>query len=111
MSNIPGSAHPAFGFGVVTVAGGLAGYLRKGSKASLGAGVVCGSLLITSGLMISGESQYGGHSLAAGTSALMTLAMGQRFFKTGKFMPAGVVATIAAASSGYHVKKAIEWKD
>lgn len=101
MSNIPGSAHPAFGFGVVTIAGGLAGYLRKGSKASFGAGVVCGSLLITSGLMISGESQYGGHSLAAGTSALMTLAMGQRFFKTGKFMPSGVVSTIAAASMGY----------
>jgi uncharacterized membrane protein (UPF0136 family) len=111
MGSIPGSAHPAFGFGAVTIVGGLAGYLRKGSKASLGAGFVCGTLLIGSGLMISGESQYGGHSLAAGTSALMALGMGQRFFKTGKFMPAGVVATLAAASLGYHVKKALEWKD
>ena len=109
MSNISGSAHPAFSFGAVTIAGGLAGYLRKGSKASLGAGVVCGSLLIGSGLMISRESQFGGHSLAAGTSALMVLGMGQRFFKSGKFMPAGIVATLAAASSAYHVKKALEW--
>ena len=60
--------------------------------------------------MISGESQYGGHSLAAGTSALMTLGMGQRLLKTGKFMPAGLVSVLAAASMGYHVKKALEWK-
>ena len=111
MGSIPGSAHPAFGFGAVTIVGGLVGYLKKGSKASLGAGVVCGSLLVGSGLMISGESQYGGHSLAAGTSALMVLGMGQRFLKTGKFMPAGIVATLATVSSAYHVKKALEWKD
>ena len=39
--------------------------------------------------MISGDSQYSGHSLAAGTSTIMTLAMGSRLIKTGKFMPAG----------------------
>ena len=79
MGKIPGSAHPAFGFGAVTIAGGLLGYVSKGSKPSLGAGLVCGGLLIASGMMISGDdSQYGGHSLAAGTSALMTLGMGHR---------------------------------
>lgn len=62
-------------------------------------------------MMISGDSQYNGHSLAAGTSALMTLGMGQRFFKTGKFMPAGIVSVLAAASMGFHVKKALEWKE
>ncbi|KAL7531414.1 hypothetical protein ACHAWF_003761 [Thalassiosira exigua] len=110
MSSIPGSAHPAFGFGAITIAGGLLGYVRKGSKPSLGAGIVCGGLLVASGVMISGDSQYAGHSLAAGTSALMTLGMGHRLLKTGKFMPAGVVSVLAAASMGYHVKKAIEWK-
>lgn len=111
MGSIPGSAHPAFGFGALTIVGGMVGYLKKGSKASLGAGVFCGGLLVGSGLMISGESQYGGHSLAAGTSTLMVFGMGQRFMKTGKFFPAGIVATLAAASSAYHVKKALEWKD
>jgi len=112
MSNIvPGSAHPAFGFGAITIAGGLLGYVRKGSKPSLGAGVVCGGLLIASGAMISGGSQYNGHSLAAGTSALMTLCMGHRLLKTGKFMPAGMVSVLAAASMGYHMNKAFEWKD
>ncbi len=107
----PGSAHPAFGLGALTLAGGIAGYIRKNSKASLGAGVVCGSLLIASGVMISGDSQYGGHSLAAGTSGLMALGMGHRFFKTGKFMPSGLVGVLGAASLAYHVNKALEWKD
>jgi uncharacterized membrane protein (UPF0136 family) len=92
MSNIPGSAHPALGLGAMTIAGGILGYVRKGSKASLGAGLVCGSLLIGSGAMIAGESQFQGHSLAAGTSALMAIGMGQRFMKTSKFMPAGLVS-------------------
>ena len=111
MGKIPGSAHPAFGFGAVTIAGGLLGYVSKGSKPSLGAGLVCGGLLIASGMMISGDdSQYGGHSLAAGTSALMTLGMGHRLLKTGKFMPAGLVSVLSAACMGYHTMKALEWK-
>ncbi|KAL9191245.1 hypothetical protein ACHAXT_000951 [Thalassiosira profunda] len=111
MSNIPGAAHPAFSFGALTIGGGILGYARKGSKPSLYAGVVCGSLLIASGAMISGDSQYGGHSLAAGTSALMAAGMGHRFVKTSKFMPAGLVSVLAAASLAFHTKKALEWKD
>mmetsp|Transcript_20091 Transcript_20091/g.24755 ORF Transcript_20091/g.24755 Transcript_20091/m.24755 type:complete len:111 (-) Transcript_20091:85-417(-) len=105
----PGSAHPAFGLGGLTILGGVAGYLKKGSKASLGAGVVCGSLLIGSGILISGENQYEGHLLASGTSSLMSLGMGQRFMKTGKVMPAGIVAALGAVSCAYHVKKTLEW--
>jgi len=105
----PGSAHPAFGLGLLTVVGGVAGYVRKGSKVSLGSGLVCGSLLIGSGVLISGENQYEGHMLAAGTSGLMTAGMGQRFIHTGKFMPAGIVAALAATSMAYHTKKMMEW--
>uniref|UniRef100_A0A7R9WAW6 Transmembrane protein 14C n=1 Tax=Pseudictyota dubia TaxID=2749911 RepID=A0A7R9WAW6_9STRA len=106
----PGSAHPAFGLGALTILGGAVGYFRKGSKASLGAGLLFGSLLIGSGIMISGESQYEGHALASGTSGLMALGMGQRFAKTGKFMPAGLVAAMGAVSLAYHTKKTIEWR-
>ncbi len=105
----PGSAHPAFGLGALTILGGAVGYFKKGSKASLGAGVLCGGLLIGSGLMISGESQYNGHLLASGTSSLMALGMGSRYLKTGKVMPAGVVAAMGIVSCGYHAKKALEW--
>lgn len=105
----PGSAHPAFGLGALTIAGGAAGYFKKGSKASLGAGVVCGGLLIGSGVLISGENQYGGHALATGTSSVMALGMGSRYLKTGKVMPAGVVAALGVVSAAYHAKKTLEW--
>jgi uncharacterized membrane protein (UPF0136 family) len=105
----PGSAHPAFGLGALTMLGGAVGYFKKGSKASLGAGVVCGGLLIGSGVMISGENQYNGHLLASGTSSLMALGMGSRYLKTGKVMPAGVVAAMGIVSCAYHAKKALEW--
>uniref|UniRef100_A0A7S2EKC3 Transmembrane protein 14C n=1 Tax=Trieres chinensis TaxID=1514140 RepID=A0A7S2EKC3_TRICV len=106
----PGSAHPAFGLGGLTILGGAVGYFRKGSKASLGAGLAFGSILIGSGVMISGEKQFEGHSLAAGASGLMALGMGQRFVQSGKFMPSGLVAALGAASLAYHTGKALEWK-
>jgi len=108
---IPGSAHAALSFGALTIGGGILGYVKKGSKPSLGAGVVCGSLLVASGMMISGEKQFEGHSLAAGTSGAMALALGSRFIKTGKFMPAGLISAISVTSLAYHTKKALEWKD
>lgn len=105
----PGSAHPAFSFGGLTVIGGVVGYFKKGSKASLGAGLVCGSLLIGSGLLISTSKEYEGHSLATATSGIMAAGMGLRYLKTGKVMPAGIVAGLAAASMAFHAKKTLEW--
>ena len=70
----------------------------------------CGGLLIGSGILISGEHQYEGHMLASGTSALMSAGMGQRYLKTGKIMPAGIVSALGAVSLAYHLKKSFEWK-
>lgn len=111
MSKVPGSAHPAFGLGGLVMAGGAAGYMRAGSKASLGSGLLFGGLLVGSGVMISGDNQLEGHCLAAGTSSVLALAMGRRFVVTRKVMPSGVVAVLGAASAGYHTLKAIEWMD
>ena len=106
----PGAAHPAFSLGGLTIIGGAVGYFKKGSKVSLGAGLIYGSLLIGSGILISGEHQYRGHSLATVTSGLMSAGMGQRYLKTGKVIPAGIVAAVAAVSMAFHAKKALEWK-
>jgi len=65
--------------------------------------------LIGSGIMISGEHQYEGHSIATVASGVMTLATGPRFIQTGKFMPAGLVAALGAISTAYHAKKAFDW--
>ena len=89
--------------------GGAAGYLRKGSTMSLLAGATFGGLLIGSGVLIAQGESFQGHCLAAGCSGVMTVAMGQRFLSTGKFMPAGMVASLGAVGLAYNVKKAIEW--
>mmetsp|Transcript_27061 Transcript_27061/g.39985 ORF Transcript_27061/g.39985 Transcript_27061/m.39985 type:complete len:116 (-) Transcript_27061:49-396(-) len=109
MSKIPGSAHLNFSFGGLAILGGAAGYFRKGSTVSLIAGLTCGSLLLGSGYMICNDREHHGHMLAAGTSGFMAIGMGQRFLKTSKFMPAGLVASLSVAAAAYNFKKGREW--
>ena len=89
--------------------GGLMGYLRKGSAMSAVAGLTFGGLLVGSGVMITQGESYKGHALASGVTGAMTLAMGARFFKTGKFMPAGMIATVGAVGLAYNAQKTREW--
>jgi len=89
--------------------GGAVGYFKKGSVPSLVAGLTFGGLLVGSGVLITKGESYQGHALASGVTGVMTLAMAQRFFSTGKFMPAGMVATLGAVGLAYNVKKALEW--
>lgn len=76
---------------------------------SLVAGVTCGSLLLTSGYLITKHDPYQGHVLATVTSSVLAVAMGQRFVATGKFMPAGLVAGVGAVAMAYNMNKAMEW--
>ena len=106
----PGSAHLNFTLGGLAAVTGAVGYARKGSAPSLVTGLACGGLLIGSGVLISKNEAYHGHALASGTTGVMTLATGKRFISSGgKFMPAGLVATIGAAGFAYNVTKALEW--
>jgi uncharacterized membrane protein (UPF0136 family) len=105
----PGSAHLNFSLGGLVAVGGAVGYFKKGSVPSLAAGLAFGGLLIGSGVLITKGKSFQGHALASGVTGLMTLAMGQRFLSTGKFMPAGVVASLGAVGLAYNINKAIEW--
>ena len=110
MSKIPGSAHVNLSLGGIVIAGGVMGYLKKGSTASLVAGVSVGSLLLTSGYLIAKtDSVYEAHCLAAASSGVLALAMGQRFVQTAKFMPAGLTAALGATACAYNAAKAMEW--
>lgn len=110
MSKIPGSAHANLTLGGLVIAGGCMGYYKKGSTASLVAGLSIGSLLLTSGYLIAKtDNVYQGHCLAAGASGVLALAMGQRFMTTGKFMPAGLVTVLGVTGCAYNVAKAMEW--
>lgn len=105
----PGSAHLNFTLGGLVMLGGVMGYVKKKSAMSAAAGLTFGGLLIGSGVLILQGESYKGHALASGATGVMTLAMGQRFLSTGKFMPAGMVATLGAAGLAYNVKKTLEW--
>jgi uncharacterized membrane protein (UPF0136 family) len=87
------------------------GFIRRGSKASLAAGLTMGGLLLGSGYLIaySDDKQYHGYLLGAAASGAMAAAMGQRYVKTSKMMPAGVVAIVGAATCAYNLRKAFEW--
>lgn len=108
--SIPGSAHLNLTLGGLVVLGGVIGYVKKGSKASLMAGVGAGSLLLGTGYMIAYTDKiFEAHVLGTTSSGMLALAMGQRFLSSGKFMPSGLVAVIGAAGCAYNLKKAMEW--
>ena len=111
-TTIPGAAHPNLGLGSLVMAGGVVGYLRKGSTPSLVAGMTFGSLLLGSGYMITtSDAQYEAHLLATTTSGLLSVGMGYRYVTTGyKFMPSGLVASLGAVVAAFNAKKALEWK-
>jgi uncharacterized membrane protein (UPF0136 family) len=110
MGKIPGSAHVNLSLGGLVMAGGVYGYFKKGSTPSLIAGLTVGSVLVGSGYLIAATDHvYHGHCLATATSGLLALAMGGRFASTGKFMPAGMVATLGAVGCAYNLQKALEW--
>lgn len=111
-SQRPGSAHLAMTLSALCGAGGIAGYVRASSMRSLIAGGLCGgAFALSSSLISTPGSQERGFRLATGTSAVLMLAMGARFARTGKVMPVGVLAAVSAASTAYHGNKWLEWSD
>mmetsp|Transcript_34708 Transcript_34708/g.50853 ORF Transcript_34708/g.50853 Transcript_34708/m.50853 type:complete len:208 (+) Transcript_34708:344-967(+) len=87
--------------GGIVMAGGIAGFVTKQSKASLIAGSSCGGLLLLSGWLVA-QKKAAGYKLASAVSALLTYVMGKKYFKSGKYMPAGLVFTMAAITFVYN---------
>jgi uncharacterized membrane protein (UPF0136 family) len=82
-----------FIFGVLTIAGGAMGYVKKASMESLVAGAISGILLIAAGVLLRDKVTAG---LVLG--GLVSLALAGRFLpiflKTNAWMPAGMVAVL-----------------
>ncbi|KAF4402320.1 hypothetical protein G4B88_003241 [Cannabis sativa] len=92
-------------YGFIVVIGGVVGYLKKGSIASLGGGVGSGFLLILAGYLSlkafeKRRNSYFALILETVCAAALTWVMGQRYLQTSKIMPAGVVAGIRNQSFG-----------
>ncbi len=81
-------------FGLLTIAGGIMGYVKAGSTASLIAGGVSGILLIVAALLLPSHVVVG---LALGgiVSLLLAARFLPAFFKAGKMMPDGMMALLS----------------
>jgi uncharacterized membrane protein (UPF0136 family) len=81
-------------FGLLTIAGGILGYVKANSTASLIAGSISGVLLVVAALLLPGQ-------VAAGLviAIIVSLLLGGRFVpafvRSGKFMPDGIMAVLS----------------
>lgn len=85
-------------FGLLSIAGGLLGFKKAGSKASLIAGGISGGLLlVAAACVLAGEVKLG---LAMGgvTALLLAGRFVPAFMKTKKWMPQGMMAVGAVAA-------------
>ena len=100
-----------FSMGALMAAGGLAGYAKAKSMPSLAGGLGSAALFVAAGALIQRGDDLKGHQLALGTSSLLAGGMGYRAFSSAKFMPAGLIAALGAASAAYHFQKVQEWSE
>lgn len=84
----------AFGYAALVAAGGVVGYVKAGSAASLGMGLLFGSVIAYGAYQTSQNPNS--YLVGLGASAILAGVMGNRFLHSGKFMPAGLVATMSA---------------
>ena len=81
-------------FGVLTIVGGLIGYLKAGSTASIIAGSITGILLIVAGFVLPEHRMLG---IATGLliSLLLAAQFLPKFVRTGRVMPAGMMTVLS----------------
>ncbi len=81
-------------FGLITIAGGVMGYVKAGSTASLIAGSISGILLLVAAFLLPSHVVVG---LAIGgiVSLLLVAQFLPAFFRSGKMMPAGMMSLLS----------------
>lgn len=82
-------------FGILTIAGGIMGYVKAGSMPSLIAGSITGILLLA-GAWILPEHQQAGLLTVLIVSLLLAVQFIPKFIRTGKVMPAGMMSILSA---------------
>jgi len=81
-------------FGLLTIAGGVMGYVKAGSTASLIAGSICGVLLLIAAFLLPGYLTPG-LILALVVSLALAGRFLPAFIKTGHLMPAGLMSVLS----------------
>jgi uncharacterized membrane protein (UPF0136 family) len=81
-------------FGVLTIAGGIAGYAKAGSVASIVAGSITGILLLVAAFLLP-QHRAIGLATAFIISLLLAAQFVPKFIRTGRVMPAGMMAILS----------------
>ncbi|MEP7071185.1 MAG: TMEM14 family protein [Verrucomicrobiota bacterium] len=81
-------------FGLLTIVGGVIGYLKAGSVISVVAGGVSGILLVVAALLLP-QHPVAGLILAGLVSFLLAGQFAPKFLRTGTLMPAGLMAILS----------------
>ena len=82
-------------FGLLTIVGGVIGYVKAGSTASLVAGAISGIALLVAAFLLPGNVALG-LIIAGVVSLLLAGRFIPNFMQTGKIMPAGLMAILSA---------------
>ena len=81
-------------FGLLTIVGGVIGYAKAGSTASIIAGSISGILLLGAAYLLSDHLALG-LAVAALISILLAGRFVPAFIKTGHLMPAGLMSVLS----------------
>ena len=81
-------------FGVLTIAGGIVGYVKAGSVASIIAGSITGVLLLVAAFLLM-EHRGVGMATALVISLLLAVQFVPKFLQTGRVMPAGMMSILS----------------
>jgi uncharacterized membrane protein (UPF0136 family) len=81
-------------FGVLTIAGGIVGYVKAGSIASVIAGSITGVLLLVGAFLLP-EHRGAGLATALVISLLLAAQFVPKFLQTGRVMPAGIMSILS----------------
>ena len=81
-------------FGLLTIAGGIIGYVKAGSLASIIAGAITGILLLVAAFLLP-DHRVAGLAIALIVSVLLAAQFVPKFLRTGTVMPAGVMSLLS----------------
>ena len=81
-------------FGVLTIVGGMVGYLKAGSVASIIAGSITGVLLLVAAFLLP-EHRAIGLATAFIISLLLAAQFVPKFIRTGRVMPARMMSILS----------------
>ena len=81
-------------FGILTIAGGIIGYVKAGSMPSIIAGSITGILLVIAAWLLP-EHRAAGLATALIVSLVLAAQFVPKFIRTGKAMPAGMMSILS----------------